>query len=196
MMEVKSQFFWCVRGGEAGQADHIFLKDKYLAIVRSLTSLLQYEANALQLRQEHLVGTIRSAGTIRQQQIIPIPTPHGTTWYQVLIEFANEEHVHICVGKDRYTRSFAEMGFADLRKPEPTPSELWGHFRTLAKYEGRIGWDTPGAVAEMDRNRVSKWMSAIRQKLLAVFPDIADDPFEPYEKVGAYQVKCVLRLRT
>lgn len=31
-MEEKSQFFWCVRGGEAGQADHIFLKDKYLAI--------------------------------------------------------------------------------------------------------------------------------------------------------------------
>jgi restriction system protein len=32
MMGEKSQFFWCVRGGEAGQADSIFLGDEYLAI--------------------------------------------------------------------------------------------------------------------------------------------------------------------
>lgn len=32
-MDEKSQLFWCVRGGEAGQADHTFLKDKYDAIV-------------------------------------------------------------------------------------------------------------------------------------------------------------------
>lgn len=31
-MEEKSPFFWCVRGGEAGQADAIFLRDAYLAI--------------------------------------------------------------------------------------------------------------------------------------------------------------------
>jgi len=31
-MGEKSQFFWCVRGGEAGQADSIFLRDGYIAI--------------------------------------------------------------------------------------------------------------------------------------------------------------------
>jgi hypothetical protein len=83
------------------------------APVRSLTSLLRCEADALQLRQEQLVGTIRSTGSRRQQKIVPIPTPYGTTWYQVLIEFANDDYVQIGIGKERYTRSFADMGFTD-----------------------------------------------------------------------------------
>jgi len=31
-MDENIRFFWCVRGGEAGQADSIFLRDEYLAI--------------------------------------------------------------------------------------------------------------------------------------------------------------------
>ena len=31
-MDETSRFFWCVRGGEAGQVDGIFLRDRYLAI--------------------------------------------------------------------------------------------------------------------------------------------------------------------
>jgi hypothetical protein len=50
-------------------------------------------------------------------------------------------------------------------------------------------------VAEKDREKVRKWISAIRQKLKAVFPDIAGDPFEPYKKVKSYQVKCMLRIK-
>lgn len=164
------------------------------APVRSLATLLCCEETHLQLRHEQLAGTVRQMSTERQQVVIPIPTAPGTAWTQVMIEFANEEVVQIHVGNDRHSRTFAEMGFDDLRKPVSTPSELWAHFRTLAKFEGRIGWDTPGAVTEKDRNKVSKWMSGIRQRLQAVFPDIAGDPFEPYKKVKAYQVKCVLRL--
>lgn len=167
-----------------------------MAPVRSITSLMRCEANNLQLRHEQLAGTIRGLGRERQQLVIPIPTLPGTAWHQVLIEFANEDYVQVSIGRDKHSRSFAEMGFADLRKPESTPSELWVHFRTLAKYEGRIGWDTPGVVTEKDRKKVSKWMSGIRQRLQAVFPNIAGDPFEQYKKVKAYQVKCCLRWYT
>jgi len=166
------------------------------APVRSLASLLQFDDHQLHLRQEQVAETVRQIGAERQQTMIPIPTPPGTTWSQVLIEFANDDYVQISVGKERQYRSFAEMGFADLRKPVPTPSELWEHFRTLAKYEGRIGWDTAHAVADKDRNKVRKWISAIRQKLRAIFPDIADDPFESYHRARAYQLKCILRSTT
>jgi hypothetical protein len=65
----------------------------------------------------------------------------------------------------------------------------------LAKYDGRIGWDTPGVVTVKDRNKVSKWMSGIRQRLQAVFQDITGDPFKPYKTAKAYQVKCMLRIK-
>jgi hypothetical protein len=163
------------------------------APVRSLTSLLHGDVDHLRLRSEQLTGTARRAGKKRKQQLIPIPTPPGTDWSHVFIEFANDEYVQIHVGTQRYTRSFAGMGFADLRIPAPTPSELWSHLRILAKFHGRIAWDTPGAVRDKDRGHVSKWMSAIRHRLQAVFPGIAGDPFYPYKKVRAFQVKCGLR---
>jgi hypothetical protein len=158
----------------------------------TLATLLQVDDDRLQLRQMHLAEAVRRMGRDRQQSLIPIPTPPGTTWAQVLLEFANDEYLQVTIGRERHVRSFAEMGFADLRKPVPTPSELWGHLRTLAEFGGRIGWDTSRAVAEKDRHRVRKWMSALRQKLRAAFPDISGDPFEPYAKVHAYQVKCIL----
>ena len=88
--------------------------------------------------------------------LIPISTPPGTTWSQVMIEFANDDYLQISIGKDRHIRSIVEMGFADLRKPEPTPNELWEHFRTLAKFDGHIGWETSRAVVEKDRDKVRK----------------------------------------
>ncbi|HEX2950996.1 MAG TPA: hypothetical protein VHV83_15740 [Armatimonadota bacterium] len=162
------------------------------ASLRSLASLLRYEDNQIHLRVEQIAGTIRQRTPERQQQVLPIPTHPDTNWLHVIITFANEEYVQIAVGKDQYLRSYAEMGFADLRKPTTPPSELWNHLRLLAKFNGRLGWDTP-AVSIKNRQKVSKWISGIRQKLQAVFPDIAGDPFEPYKKVKAYQTKCTLR---
>ena len=162
--------------------------------VRSLISLLQFDGCQLHLRHEQLAETIRHIGIERQQQTIPILTPPCTTWLQVVMEFANDDYLQISVGKERHVRSFAEMGFADLRKPAPTPSELWVHLRTLAKYEGRIGWDTPLAMTKKERGKVRKWISDIRLKLQTAFPDISDNPFEPYQTAKAYQTKFILRL--
>ena len=163
--------------------------------VRSLTALLHDDGTTVALRHEQLAATIRQRHAGGQQRVIPIPTAPGTTWAQVIIEFVNDEHVQIRVGTARYVRSFADMGCADLRKPAPTPSELWHHLRTLAKHDGHLGWATPDAVKERDRQKVRKWMSGIRQRLQAVFPDLAGDPFEPYARCRAYQTKCRLLSR-
>jgi hypothetical protein len=164
-----------------------------VATVRSLTSLIRHDGHGLQLRGEQLADTVRHMGTERKQLLIPVPTSLETTWEQVDIVFVNDDYVQIQVDGARHSRSFAEMGFADLRKPVPTPSELWGHLRALAKFNGCIGWDTPGAVIERDRTKVSKWMSSLRHRLHAVFPNIAGDPFHRYKEVKAFQVKFSLR---
>ena len=69
------------------------------APVRSITSLLQCDGDHLRLRHEQLAETVRHIGAGRQQLIIPIPTSPGTTWSQVLIEFANDDYVQVSIGK-------------------------------------------------------------------------------------------------
>jgi len=161
--------------------------------VRSLATLLRIADDKLHICLDQLADTIRHLTAARQQSLVPFHTPEGATWLQLLIEFVNDEYVHISMGHTRQQRSFLDMGFADLRKPKPTPTELWEHFRALAKYDGRIGWNDPLAVTPKTRDKVRKWISEIRRHLQAVFPNIQGDPFEPYQRVHAYQVKCLLR---
>lgn len=53
------------------------------ALVRSITSLLRVDGHQLQFRHEQIAEAIRQIDPERQQLMIPISTPPGTTWSQV-----------------------------------------------------------------------------------------------------------------
>jgi hypothetical protein len=115
--------------------------------------------------------------------------PDGTRWEQVSIEFINEDVVRIAVGGKVDHRDFAQMGFVDKRKPEERPDRLWGIFREFAKREGKIDWESSVDLPRAEQTKLKKWVSDIRTRLKAVFPQIPEDPFKPYRKVKAYETR-------
>ena len=123
--------------------------------------------------------------------VIPFSVPTGTEWKHVFISFVNEHTVQIRVGKLSEHRSFDEMGFSDARKNGELPIELWGIFRMFAQMQGEVSWGESQA-AFSNPERVKKYVSEIRKKMKALFPNIKGDPFFAYRKVKSYKPRFTL----
>lgn len=163
------------------------------ARVLSLGRLLSLHGERLSIDTSELDSALGKGRAERVQGVFPFPTPPGTVWEQVLIEFMNDDVVRIAIGMGADHKDFADMGFVDRRKHGRQPDELWAHFRTLAGEGGRIEWADPFEVGSHERYKVKKWIGDIRKRLRAYFPTIEGDPFLPYRNVKAYQTRFELR---
>ncbi len=157
--------------------------------VLSLVRLLSLTIEGLKLDRGEIEGVLGRSRARRSQLVAPFQVPEGTCWEQVSIEFVNEDVVRIAVGGNVDHRDFAQMGFADKRKSEERPDRLWTVFLGLAKSEGKIGWGDSVDLPDGNRDKLKKWVSDIRTRLKAVFPQIPEDPFKPYRRVNAYETR-------
>lgn len=133
----------------------------------------------LTLDQAELVNRISKGQRQQDQTVVPFTVAPGTRWEELTISFVNEETVKIVVRGSIEHRTFREMGFMDARKREETADRLWSALLWLAQNHGEIDWtDSRGKVN--DTGSIKKRISKIRERLKAVFPDIAGDPFHSY----------------
>jgi hypothetical protein len=158
----------------------------------SLGRLLTLEKSRLRLDVGKIAEAFGKRRPKRVQAVVPFPTPPGTTWEQVTIEFANDEHVKVVAGNIEDHRSFAEIGFADRRKVADTPDRLWELLVALAEREGRASFDDPSSPLMAPSDDMKRRFSDLRQRLQAYF-GIQEDPLEPYAHVNGYQTRFVLR---
>jgi len=163
------------------------------ARVLSLGRLLSLHGERLSLDTREVEVAVGKERAERVQGVYPFPTPPGTTWEQVLVEFVNDDIVRIAIGMTADHKNFVDMGFTDRRKPGGQPDQLWAHLRALAGRGGRIEWADSFEVGSHERHKVKKWIGDIRKRLRAYFPTIKGDPFQPYRKVQAYQTRFQLR---
>jgi hypothetical protein len=119
--------------------------------------------------------------------LVPIHSPPGTTWEQVVIEFLGEETVRVSVpGQVPQERSFVEMGFQDKRQIGEQADTLWGILRLLAKHGGKLEpEDTIQEIPAANFGKVKKLVSDTGKRLKALFPDIEGSPFKPYRRKEA-----------
>ena len=83
----------------------------------------------------------------------------------------------------KYT--FDQIGFKDKRSDRP--SRLWLLLQAFSAKRGRLGWEDLSSTG-MKPNQVQSNVKRLR-KVLREFMGIEDDPFEPYNKVKAYQTR-------
>ena len=125
----------------------------------------------------------------RQRTVIPFPTPKGTTWNQIRIEFRPNESARISAGGITKTLTFVEMGFSDGRKRNaPTPDSLWGLLKNgFGQHEGEISWSDRVLDTKVS-NQLKSNVKELRIRLKALF-DINDDPFHSYRSLKSYKTK-------
>ncbi len=121
------------------------------------------------------------------RSIVPIHTPPGTTWEQVLIEFLDEEKVRVSVaGQVPQERSFVELGFQDRRQTGEQADTLWAMLCLLAKHGGKLEpEDTNQEIPAASFGKVKKLVSDTGKRLRALFPNIGGSPFKPYRRKEA-----------
>ncbi|MDI6733384.1 MAG: hypothetical protein QME51_04595 [Planctomycetota bacterium] len=114
---------------------------------------------------------------------VTFPTPAGTKWGEITIQFVSNDSVKISVkgiAPQRFT--FAEMGFKDRRKGD-LPNKLWEILKYLAKEKGSLSWDSDKAEPKLQQN-----ISRLRRQLKRFFV-LKDDPFLSYKQVGKWKTK-------
>jgi hypothetical protein len=148
------------------------------APVLSLGRPLTLQKGRLRLDVAEIVAAHRKRRPKRVQGLVPLPTPLGTTWEQVVIEFANDEYVKVGFGSPEVSKSYAEMGFADRRRPRAGPDTLRLLLRVLATREGRLRRADEGAARSGPRAFTKRQVSDLRLRLRQYF-GISDDPFRP-----------------
>jgi len=163
------------------------------AKVLSLVRMLSVDSDAsLTLDRTEIEQQAAKRRAKRTHDVAPFPTPPGTKWEQVVIEFQSQEVVKITAGQVVDHKTFAEMGFADCRRRIEQPDQLWGVLRLMAQSEGRLAWRDDADIPPAKRPKVKQWIKDIRARLRAYF-QIEDNPFKPYRQVRAYETKFVLR---
>jgi len=163
---------------------------KMLCLARLLTA----EGSMIHIDRDEIKETIAKPRAERIQDVAPFPTPPGTTWEQLLIEFHGDEAVRITVGSVVEHKSFGDMGFVNRSKSGEQPDKLWWVLRDiLAKCDGEVAWGDSTELSQRELGKVKKWVADIRARLRAYFPAIAGDPFESYRTAKAYKTKFVLR---
>jgi len=159
----------------------------------SLQQIVELGTDGLRVDLTSIEQVVPKSRARVASHLVPIHTPPGTAWNQVLIEFLDEERARVSVPGHVEERSFVEMGFQDRRKVGEQADDLWNFLRLLAREDGRLSADdSVRAISAASFVRVKKWVADIRARLRAVFPDITGDPFKPYRRVQAYETEFIL----
>jgi hypothetical protein len=114
------------------------------------------------------------------------PTPTGSRWSDVEIEFKDGETVSVRISDQREVLSFTQLGLCDSRSGKP--SKQWELLRTFAENHGVMTWQSPGACRQ-NRKRRELLNDSLRK-----FFDIEGDPIELTEDKKGW--RCVIRLKS
>lgn len=110
---------------------------------------------------------------------IRFPTPAGTRWSQVAIQFKSDEAVQVSVGDVSQIYNFTQMGFVDARNGRPTLQ--WELLRMMAAERGIYTWHSPGACRKNKKRR------EVLTKKLREFFGVEGDPIELTDDKKGYR---------
>jgi hypothetical protein len=148
------------------------------------------------------------AGEKLKVTTIPIEVPANFSWQQVILEFISDEDVRIWTVGEPELKSFADLGFANVRDGSPIKS--WQLLWEFAGHEGFFDINHPSTIypPEKIRQRASigqlqqsafsgklrSALSDLSNKLKELFPGIQGKPFGIYDN-RLHQYKSVIRLK-
>jgi len=129
--------------------------------------------------------SLQASSQQRTKENSIFPTPPGTPWEEVTIDFIEENKVKVEAGSKVNEYFYDKIGFGKKRDGKPT--RLWGVFRNLAMLNGCASADDLTR-EEIKRKNVSKYISDLRTKLFEL-TGIRGDPFFDVAKISNYQAK-------
>jgi hypothetical protein len=148
------------------------------------------------------------AGEKLKVTTIPIDVPASFSWQQVMIEFVSDEDVRICTVGEAELKSFADLGFANVRDGDPIKS--WHLLREFAGHEGVYDINHPSTIYPPEKIRqlagagqllqsafsgkLRSALSDLSIKLKELFPGIKGKPFGVYDN-KQHQYKSVIKLK-
>ncbi len=106
-----------------------------------------------------------------------------TTWDQVELKIVNDYMVEIKARGQTYNKEYGEIGLSGRGKG---PSKKWALLNTLANGNGMLRTDT---LSPDERYDLKKRISQLRNYLKKIFPNIKEDPFEPWSTVNGYRTR-------
>ena len=113
--------------------------------------------------------------------------PECATWDSVIIRFISGESIDIRAGgRPIGTKHFKELGFADPKTGRPDP--LWGLLRYLASVNGDLSNEELDAI---EGAPFKKNIAKLRTRLKTGF-GMAEDPFHPRYKSGAFRTRFII----
>ena len=98
------------------------------------------------------------------------PTPSGSNWADVRMQFMDGETVAIKVGEVALTANYTQLGFADGRNTRP--NKQWELLRSFASNRGVIAWGGSSADRKNQKRRETL------AKMLRGYFNIEGDPIE------------------
>lgn len=122
----------------------------------------------------------------------PYKLPSGTIWENFIIQFIDDENVHIQVKGKRLDANYKDIGFAAKKGNKICPSVNWTFLRVLAVCGGEISIDSP------QRRITYKKQKELITNILQSYFGIEYDPFypyssfEPYKTENSYKIKITL----
>ena len=102
-------------------------------------------------------------------------------WQDIAIKFQNGNDVDVTVKNKAHRLDFKEMGFED--KKRRLPNQQWELLKLLANNKGEINWNNSEA-----KHNFKKKKQLLSETLKTYF-GIDKDPFFPYRKEQAYQIR-------
>ena len=113
--------------------------------------------------------------------------PQSATWDSVIIRFISGDSIDIRAGgRPIGIKHYMDIGFHDIRTGDSDP--LWGVLKYLAKVNGDLSYEE---MHEKEAAPLKKNISRLRDRLKTGF-GIADDPFHPYYKSGAFRTRFII----
>lgn len=114
------------------------------------------------------------------------PTPPGTKWDDVTIQFISDESIKISAKGVSKEFNYAEIGFKDNRRGV-VPDNQWKVLQHLAKCNGEISWKSETESLK-DFPKFPKRIEILRKRLKDIM-GIDEDPFYPYKEIKSYKSK-------
>jgi len=168
-------------------------------IIRQLGEEIILDNELLQMTAAQLIGEKA------RPTIVPISIPDGFTWPQVRLEFISDEDVRIWTVGEAEVKSFAELGFANIRDGSPT--KLWHLLREFAGHEGIYDLTHHSSLYAPEKmisrsgrpqltafsGKLGSALSDLAKLLIVLFPTIPGRPFAQYDK-KKHQYSAQIRL--
>lgn len=150
-----------------------------------LTDLLTLSGPGLAFDRDLLTDSLSAGGRPPvKSATVRFPTPAGATWADLTLQ-VGAEHLTATVGAVTKTHTFAEVGFADLRR-EHAPDKVWALLRLFAIHFGTLP-SRPGGAAGV-QGAVKQTVLDLSRRLRNLF-HLDGRPFQHVSRVKEYRTR-------